>query len=116
MSSCKWHRVEAFEESHIEGIRQLVDFSIAGEKTAHNHFVSFISTIEGYSPEKGPSISEVIFDDLSVALRQGYGESKHVSERILAAASVKCGVSISIHRVGQIEGPTTEKGMWNKQE
>jgi thioester reductase-like protein len=110
------HRVEAFENPHIEGVRRLIEFSIASEKTAHIHFVSSISTIEGYSPERGPSIPEIIFDDPSSALRQGYGESKHVAERICAAASAKCGVPTSIHRVGQIGGPTTEKGIWNKQE
>ncbi|KAJ5321437.1 Male sterility NAD-binding [Penicillium atrosanguineum] len=110
------HRVEAFENPHVEGVRRLVEFSIASEKTAHIHFISSISTIEGYSPERGPSIPEIIFDDPSSVLRQGYGESKHISERICAAASAKCGVPTSIHRVGQIGGPTTEKGMWNKQE
>lgn len=110
------HRVEAFENPHIAGVRRLVEFSVASEKEAHIHFISSISTIEGYSPERGPSIPEIIFDDPSSALRQGYGESKHVSERICAAASAKCGVPTSIHRVGQIGGPTTEKGMWNKQE
>ncbi|KAJ5261433.1 hypothetical protein N7478_012028 [Penicillium angulare] len=108
------HRVEAFEQPHIEGVRRLVDFSIASEKQAHIHFISSISTIEGYS--QGPSIPEIIFTDPSSVLRQGYGESKHVSERICAAASAKCGIPTSIHRVGQIGGPTTEKGMWNKQE
>ncbi|KAJ6011704.1 hypothetical protein N7499_013320 [Penicillium canescens] len=110
------HQVESFEKPHIEGVRRLVDFSIASEKTAHIHFISSISTIEGYNPEKGLSIPEIIFNDPSVALRQGYGESKHVSERICAGASARCGVPTSIHRVGQIGGPTTEKGMWNKQE
>lgn len=108
------HQVEAFEQPHIEGVRRLVDFSIASERNAHIHFISSISTIEGYS--QGPSIPEIIFNDPSSVLRQGYGESKHVSERICAAASAKCGVPTSIHRVGQIGGPTTEKGMWNKQE
>ncbi|GIK01973.1 putative NRPS-like protein biosynthetic cluster [Aspergillus viridinutans] len=108
------HRVEAFENPHIEGVRRLVEFSVASEKTAHIHFISSISTIEGYN--KGPTIPEVIFDDPSSVLRQGYGESKHVSERICAIASAKCGVPTSIHRVGQIGGPTTELGMWNKQE
>lgn len=108
------HRVEAFENPHIEGVRRLVEFSVASDKTAHIHFISSISTIEGYN--KGPSIPEVIFDDPSSVLRQGYGESKHVSERICAMASAKCGVPTSIHRVGQIGGPTTELGMWNKQE
>lgn len=110
------HRVEAFEDTHIEGVRRLVDFSIASKKTAHIHFVSSVSTIQGFSPQKGPSIPEVIFEDPTVVLRQGYGESKHVSERLCAAASANCGIPTSIHRVGQIGGPTTEKGMWNKQE
>ncbi|KAJ5090943.1 hypothetical protein N7532_009627 [Penicillium argentinense] len=108
------HQVEAFEQPHIQGVRRLVDFSISSEKRAHIHFISSISTIEGYS--HGPSIPEIIFNDPSSALRQGYGESKHVSERICAAASAKCGIPTSIHRVGQIGGPTTEQGMWNKQE
>jgi nucleoside-diphosphate-sugar epimerase len=110
------HQVESFEKPHIEGVRRMVDFSIASDKTAHIHFISSISTIEGYNPQKGHSIPEIIFDDPSVALRQGYGESKHVSERICAGASARCGVPTSIHRVGQIGGPTTENGMWNKQE
>ncbi|KAJ5151090.1 NRPS-like protein biosynthetic cluster [Penicillium canariense] len=108
------HRVEAFESPHIEGVRRLVEFSAASEKTAHIHFISSISTIEGYN--KGPSIPEIIFDDPSSVLRQGYGESKHISERICATASAKCGVPTSIHRVGQIGGPTSELGMWNTQE
>lgn len=108
------HKVEAFENPHIEGVRRLVEFSIASERNAHIHFISSISTIEGYN--QGPSIPEVIFNDPTSVLRQGYGESKHVSERICAAASAKCGVPSSIHRVGQIGGPTTKKGMWNKQE
>ncbi|KAJ5506168.1 Male sterility NAD-binding [Penicillium expansum] len=110
------HRVEAFENPHIAGVRRLVEFSVASDKSAHIHFISSISTIEGYSLERGPSIPEVIFNDPSSALRQGYGESKHVSERICAAASARCGVPTSIHRVGQIGGPTMEKGIWNKQE
>lgn len=110
------HRAEAFENPHIQGIRRLVDFSIASERMAHIHFVSSISTIQGFSQNKGPSIPEVIYTDATVAARQGYGESKHVSERICAAASAKRGVPTSIHRVGQIGGPTTKMGMWNKQE
>lgn len=109
------HRVEAFESPHIEGVRRLIDFSIASQNKAHIHFISSVSAIGAYSPENGPSVPEVIFHDPSVSLRQGYGESKHVSERICFAAS-KCGIPTSIHRVGQIGGPTTPKGMWNKQE
>ncbi|KAJ5587251.1 Male sterility NAD-binding [Penicillium hispanicum] len=95
MNSCRI--VEAFEDPHIAG---------------------FLSSrqLRGYSLEKRTSIPEVIYNDPSVVLRQGYSESKHTAERIYAAASAQCGVPSSIHRVGQIGDPTTEKGVWNKQE
>lgn len=110
------HKVEAFEDPHIRGVRRLVDFSLASERMAHIHLVSSISTIQGYSQKMGASVPEEIFTDPTVVARQGYGESKHVSERICASASAKRGVPTSIHRVGQIGGPTTKNGMWNKQE
>ncbi|PGH06213.1 hypothetical protein AJ79_06601 [Helicocarpus griseus UAMH5409] len=111
------HQVEAFEKPHLEGVRRFVDFSIASSRRAHIHFISSISTIEGWDTTKrGTTIPEEIFEDADVVMRIGYGESKHVGERICAFASSHCGIPTSIHRVGQIGGPTTEKGMWNKQE
>ncbi|EEH09810.1 ochratoxin A non-ribosomal peptide synthetase [Histoplasma capsulatum G186AR] len=111
------HQVEAFEQPHLEGVRRLVDFSIASTHRAHIHFISSISTVEGWNTTKrGTHVPEEIFEEADVVMRTGYGESKHVGERICAFASSYCGVPTSIHRVGQIGGPTTEKGMWNKQE
>ncbi|KKZ67205.1 hypothetical protein EMCG_07103 [[Emmonsia] crescens] len=111
------HQVEAFEYPHIEGVRRLVDLSIASTQRAHIHFISSISTVEGWNTTKrGTLIPEEIFEDVDVVMRTGYGESKHVGERICAFASSYCGIPTTIHRVGQIGGPTTEKGMWNKQE
>ncbi|ODH53244.1 hypothetical protein GX48_00440 [Paracoccidioides brasiliensis] len=111
------HQVEAFEQPHLEGVRRLVDFSISSIHRAHIHFISSISTVEGWdSAKRGPLIPEEIFEDADVVMRTGYGESKHVGERVCAFASSHCAVPTSIHRVGQIGGPTTEKGMWNKQE
>ncbi|OAT01333.1 ochratoxin A non-ribosomal peptide synthetase, variant [Blastomyces dermatitidis ER-3] len=111
------HQVEAFEQPHIEGVRRLVDFSIASTHRAHIHFISSISTIEGWDTTKrGMLVPEEIYEDADVVMRTGYGESKHVGERICAFASSYCGVPTTIHRVGQIGGPTTEKGVWNKQE
>ncbi|KAK2802567.1 putative NRPS-like protein biosynthetic cluster [Onygenales sp. PD_10] len=111
------HQVEAFEHPHIVGVRRFVDFSLASAHRAHIHFISSISTVEGWdSAKRGPFIPEEIFEEADVVMRTGYGESKHVSERICAFASARCDVPTSIHRVGQIGGPTTEKGMWNKQE
>jgi nucleoside-diphosphate-sugar epimerase len=49
-------------------------------------------------------------DDYSVAQDFGYGESKHVSERILQIAKARSGVPASVLRVGQVAGPTTING------
>lgn len=109
------HHLEAFEYPHIQGVQRLVDFSVASTRRAHLHFISSISTIEGSHQGTSP-IPEAIFDNSKLVLRQGYAESKHVAERICAAASARLNVPTSIHRVGQIAGPDTQKGMWNKQE
>lgn len=110
------HNLEAFEDTHIEGVRRLIDFSLESTHGAHIHFISSISTISGWTVEHGPSVPEVPLEDPEVALEQGYGESKFVSERICAIASARSGVPTSLHRVGQIAGPTTKHGVWNKQE
>ena len=47
----------------------------------------------------------------------GYGESKHVSERILATAAERCGVKVDILRLGQVAGPIApDGGCWNRSE
>ncbi|KAJ5908197.1 hypothetical protein N7495_000879 [Penicillium taxi] len=110
------HNVAAFEHPHIEGMRRFIDFSLESTHSAHIHFISSISTIGGWTKEHGPSVPEIPLEDPDVALVQGYGESKFVSERICAISSARSGVPTSFHRVGQIAGPTTEKGVWNRQE
>lgn len=110
------HNLEAFEDTHIEGVRRLVDFSIESAKKPHIHFISSVATVGAWRQIHGQSVPEIPLDDPDVSLRQGYGESKHVSERICATASACSGVPTSIYRIGQIGGPTTEKGVWNKQE
>ena len=110
------HKVEAFEDTHIKGVRRLVEFSRESTHSAHIHFISSVSTVGGWTTKHGPSVPEFPLEDPDVALRQGYGESKFISERICAIASVRSGVPTSFYRVGQIAGATTEKGVWNKQE
>lgn len=108
--------VDSFEEVHIRAVRDLVDFSLQSSHRTHVHFLSSIGAIGGWELSNGPSIPELPFEDCDVTLRQGYGEAKHVCERICLAASQKSGVPISIHRLGQIAGPCTEGGYWNPQE
>jgi nucleoside-diphosphate-sugar epimerase len=110
------HKVEAFERTYIEGIRCLVNFSLESTRKAHIHFMSSISTIGAWAPDHGQSVPQIPLEDPNVAIRQGYRESKFISERICAIASARSGVPTSIYRIGQIGGPTTENGVWNKRE
>lgn len=107
------HGVEAFEDTHIMGVRRLVDFSLESPNHPHIHFISSVGTIL----KPGTTIPvEAPFEEPESVMLQGYAESKFVSERICALASSFSGVPTTIHRVGQIAGPTTEHGLWNKQE
>ncbi|KAJ5678651.1 acetyl-CoA synthetase-like protein [Penicillium macrosclerotiorum] len=110
------HSVESFEDVHIQGVRRFVDFSLESRHKAHLHFVSSISTVGGWQPEMGALVPELPMEDVSVVLPQGYGESKHVSERICLEASRQSGIPTTVYRVGQIAGPTTPNGQWNSHE
>ncbi|KAJ6092951.1 hypothetical protein N7486_008240 [Penicillium sp. IBT 16267x] len=110
------HSVESFEETHIKGVRNFVDFSLKSKCNAHIHFVSSVSTVGAFTPEMGPLVPEIPMENSSVVLPQGYGESKHVAERICLEASRRSGIPTSVHRVGQIAGPTTVRGQWNPHE
>lgn len=110
------HSVDSFESTHIRGIRHFVDFSLNSRYNAHIHFVSSIGTVGGWTPEMGDSVPEKPMDDISVVLPQGYSESKYVSECICLEASRRSLVPTTVHRVGQIAGPTTANGQWNPHE
>lgn len=64
----------------------------------------------------GPSVPEIPMEDSSVVLSQGYGESKHVSERVCLEASRRSHVPTIVYRVGQIAGPTTLSEKWSPHE
>lgn len=110
-----------FERPHICGVRQLVDFS---SRSAHGAVIVFISSIgavsafdTGNKHEKERTVPETIIDDWSVAgAESGYGQAKFVGERILAAAAHEAGVPCAIVRVGQLAGPSSGKGKWQKHE
>lgn len=110
------HSVESFEATHIQGMRRFVDFSLDSRHNAQIHFISSVSTVGGWTADRGSPIPEMPMEDSSVVLAQGYGESKHVAERICLEASSRASVRTSIYRVGQIAGPTTKSGLWNPQE
>ncbi|KAL3461224.1 hypothetical protein BJX64DRAFT_289599 [Aspergillus heterothallicus] len=111
------HPVGSFESPHIKGVRNFINFSLASRYRAHIAFVSSVSTICAWNPKTmGTTIPEEAMETPDVVLRQGYGESKHIGERICHEASRRSGVPTSILRVGQIAGPTTKEGLWNPNE
>ncbi|KAJ5935211.1 NRPS-like enzyme [Penicillium verhagenii] len=100
-------------ESQIVGLRRLLTLI---EHSAHNadfHFVSSVSAVAALSVPPDTVILEKLYGSAG-ALRQGYGESKFVGEQLCGLASQRNGSRISIHRVGQLGGPSTPgAGMWN---
>ncbi len=109
--------LSSFEDTHIRGVRQFIDFSVHSKSRAQIFFTSSISTLMNWNANHSGAVPEHVFDDFTVAAPMGYAESKHISERLLAIAGKVSNVPSAVCRVGQVTGPIgSEKGMWNKQE
>lgn len=111
------HTLPSYEPTHVAGVRRVVDFSLASRHRAHVAFISSVASV-GNHPALHPdsaAVPERFFSDDRVPLPQGYGESKHVSGRILAEAARRAGVPASIVRCGQLGGPRG-RGVWNRHE
>ncbi|KAF7296637.1 Aminoadipate reductase [Mycena chlorophos] len=91
-------------EPHIRGTRNLID--LAHLSSARLLFTSSISSAQNWDKSRGAFPEEVQLDS-KIALGSGYGESKYVSERILAAS----GLTATSFRIGQISGSRTN-GSW----
>lgn len=75
-------------EPNVKGTRNLVELALSrrtsgGSSGAKLLFVSSVGAVQGWDPERGP-VPEEVFEDASVALGNGYGESKHICERVSA--------------------------------
>ncbi|KPM43755.1 hypothetical protein AK830_g2733 [Neonectria ditissima] len=100
-------------EPHIRGVRHLVDFSAASEKLIPLVFLSSISTASGWTKMK--PVPEERLEDLTLP-RMGYGQSKQIGSLILDAASKTSGIPTASIRLGQIAGPKSTNGEWNRRE
>ncbi|KAI5253455.1 acetyl-CoA synthetase-like protein [Aureobasidium subglaciale] len=109
--------LESFEETHLMGTRRVIDFSASAQYHPHIIFISSIASTGNWlgSGHSG-FVPEVFMQDNSLPFPQGYGESKHVGGAMLALAAEKSNIPCTIVRVGQLAGPTAEKGLWNRQE
>lgn len=114
------HSLDTFEEVHIRGVRNLVDFSASSSMHPRIVFVSSISSVGNWHTVDQTTrvIPESLPPTLAAALPTGYAESKAVAEHILAATAKKSGIQASILRVGQIAGPvgSGNGAKWNETE
>ena len=111
------HTLESFISVHIQGVRNLVDWSTSSARPSRIMFVSSISSVGNWrSVYPDAAIPEELVFNHHVAQGMGYAESKNVAECILGIASGSSGVPVSILRVGQIAGPAAAAGIWNRDE
>lgn len=112
------HSLESFEHVHIQGVRNLISWSINSNRHPHIIFVSSTSSVGNRSAlhENSEPVPEIPIENFNVAQDMGYGESKNVAERILPIASGTSKVPVSILQAGQIAGPLMVKGVWNEDE
>ncbi|KII87501.1 hypothetical protein PLICRDRAFT_257848 [Plicaturopsis crispa FD-325 SS-3] len=88
-------------EPNVRGTRNLVDFALSSPHAASLRFIftSSIGSVQSWDRTRGAYPEEVQYD-ASFAVGAGYGESKYVSERLLAQS----GLHASSIRIGQISG------------
>lgn len=106
----------SFVNSHVSGVRHMIQFCSESRSNAHLFFVSSESTVLGPHATHQGSVPEHVVSDWARAQHTGYAQSKLVAERLIATASQTSDLRSSICRVGQIAGPTSEEGVWSTRE
>ncbi|KAJ7146585.1 putative aminoadipate reductase [Mycena epipterygia] len=85
---------------HVKGTRTLIDLARQARNAGVRFlFTSSIASAQGWDQKLGP-FPETLQLDVDVAVGNGYGESKYVSERPLAASGLKA----TSFRIGQVSG------------
>ena len=109
--------LSSYNHHHVQGVRKLIDLSIASTRNAKIFFMSTVSAVNNWLFKHESPVPEEWIKDFTAPAKMGYAESKHVSEQLLFTANERCNVPIAICRVGQIAGPALgEKRGWNKRE
>ncbi|KIJ54518.1 hypothetical protein M422DRAFT_63832 [Sphaerobolus stellatus SS14] len=118
---CAWNLnfnliLESYERIHIAGVRHLINLCLESPLSESPRFVflSSAAASEAYS-DGDRRVPEVPLDDPRIALDQGYGQSKFVSEQIVVRAVQHAGLAATVIRVGQLSG-TRSTGAWNLNE
>ena len=107
--------VRSFEEQHIRGTYNLLNFCLRSHlpKPAKFFFCSSVSAASG--TPKPASIPESAIEDLNHAQKTGYGRSKLVTEHMVRNAMKTTGMHARVLRIGQLSGDRTS-ATWNETE
>lgn len=101
--------------TQLDGLVNLIGFTANATMSPHLFFISSISSVMSYGSPTQSIPEEVISADSSPG-PNGYAESKYLSERLLDYAAQKLSIDTAFARVGQIAGPVSHAGLWNKAE
>lgn len=111
------HTVETYEDVHIRGVANFVNWAITAPRNVALSFISSVATCANWTAlHPGEAVPEAVNEDCKIP-GMGYGQSKFVGENILNIAARERGISATVLRSGQIAGPVGEEhGIWNKGE
>ena len=109
-----------FFTDSIKGVVALAELAVRSGSTMI--FVSSVASCMNYAAIRrhpfgsGPKVvvPEIFEPDHSMPAKQGYGESKHVAESILAAVAKRYAVQTLILRVRHLAGTSRGHHGWNK--
>ncbi|KAJ6114772.1 hypothetical protein N7486_000550 [Penicillium sp. IBT 16267x] len=107
--------VRSFEQQHIRGTYNLINFSLRSKLPVPARFFFCSSVSAASNTPKPASIREAMIDDLSHAQSMGYGRSKLVTEHITHNAMRQTGMHARVLRIGQLGGDT-KNAQWNDTE
>jgi len=107
--------VRSFEEQHIRGTHNLLNFCLRSRlaKPAKFCFCSSVSTTS--NTPKPAVIPEAAIEELSHAQAAGYGRSKLVTEHIVRNAMRRTNMHARVLRIGQLSGDSAN-AIWNETE
>lgn len=109
-------RLASFE-SHLAGVRGLINFSATFPDPPMILFVSSLSSITTLTGRE--TVPEAMITDSTAPSPMGYGESKYAAEHVLnnATKASQGAISTAILRVGQIAGPVkSSTAAWPERE
>jgi thioester reductase-like protein len=101
---------------NLEGVVNLVNFSLRATYGPHLYFISSISSTMGHHTPNGLTPEDVV--TTTVPAPNGYANSKYIAERLLAEVAERSSGAFhpAYSRVGQIAGPVRSSGLWNRAE